>query len=268
MPQRPFSIPRDLTEPRGALIDRPASWLRTFQFAAEAIATALSPSAYDEAARRVAARQIYFSAWQVLAGFTLAAALISFVLIRIVVATAQDFGLSQYALELTVRVLVLELIPLFAALFVALRSGAAINTEVALMHIRGELEALQRSGRDPLHRELVPRAIGSVVAVMLLTYLSCAVALALAYVAMYGLSPWGLSQYVRITGLVFDWVMVSGMAIKTFLFGVVVAAVPITAALAVPREYGMAALAVQRGMVRLGAAIAAIEGVFLVIMYV
>ncbi len=268
MPQRPFSVPRDLTELRGALIHKPASWLRTFQFAAEAIATAHSPSAYDDQARRTAARQIYFSAWQVLVGFTLATALISYVLIRIVIATAQDFGLSQYALELTVRVLVLELIPLFAALFVALRSGAAINTEVALMHIRGELEALQRSGRDPLHRELVPRAIGSVVAVMLLTYLSCAVALVLAYVVTYGFSPWGLSQYLRTTALVFDWVMVTGMAIKTFLFGVMVAAVPITAALAVPREIGMAALAVQRGMVRLGGAIALIEGVFLVVMYV
>ena len=38
------------------------------------------------------------------------------------VVTALSYGLSRYALEMVVRVLVLELIPLSAALFAALRS--------------------------------------------------------------------------------------------------------------------------------------------------
>ena len=42
--------------------------------------------------------------------FTLLAALVSLVLIRIVVVTAVSYGLSRYALEMVVRVLVLELI--------------------------------------------------------------------------------------------------------------------------------------------------------------
>jgi len=90
-------------------------WLRAIHFAAVAVVTALSPSTYDREARLLAARQVHFSAWQALPGFMLACALLSFVLIRIVVDTAQDYGLPQYALELTVRLLVLELIPIFAA---------------------------------------------------------------------------------------------------------------------------------------------------------
>jgi phospholipid/cholesterol/gamma-HCH transport system permease protein len=242
--------------------------LRRLGFAAVAFATALPPSAYDRAAVRVAARQIYFSAWQILPGFTLACAALSWVLIRIVIRGSNDYGLSAYALELTVRVLVLELIPLFAALFVGLRSGAAINTQVALMHIRGELEALQREGGDLLRHELAPRVIGSAVAVTLLAYLNCAVALLLIYFEMYGASPWGLGQFLRITGEVFSPVASVGLGLKTLLFGIAVAVIPISAALRVPRLARMAPVAVLRGMVRLALALVAIEGVFLAITYV
>ena len=244
------------------------SRLRRAGFAAAAFATALSPSAYDPTARRVAARQIYFSAWQILPGFTVVCAALSWVLIRIVIRSSNDYGLSGYALELTVRVLVLELIPLFAALFVGLRSGAAINTEVVLMHIRGDLDALQRAGRDPLRHELVPRVIGSAVAVTLLAFLNCAVALLLAYYEMYGASPWGLPQFLRITGEVFAPVVMVGLGLKTLLFGIAVAVIPITSALAVPRLQRMAAVAVLRGMVSLVFALVVIEGTFLAITYV
>lgn len=267
MPQRSPASSRDSGDLANAPSTQSSIGARALQFAAETFATVLSPSSYDAEMRQATARQIYLSAWRVLPGFTLACALLSYVMIRIVADTAREFGLSQYALELAVRVLVLEIIPLLAALFVALRSGSAISARVALMHVRGELAALERSGRDPLHRVLVPRAIGSVVALMVLTYVSCAVALVLAYQAMYGFSPWAVTQYVRITGTVFAPVVVVGAAIKTFLFGVAVAAVPVAAALAVPRHERMVALAVQRGMVRLGAAIALIEGVFLVTLY-
>lgn len=261
-------LPRNLfARETGALLGRPAGWLRAIHFAAVAVVTALSPSTYDREARLLAARQVHFSAWQALPGFMLACALLSFVLIRIVVGTAQDYGLPQYALELTVRLLVLELIPIFAALFVALRSGAAISTEVALMHIRGEFDQIARSGRDPLAVELVPRGLGSLVAVVLLTCLSCVVALVLAYGALYGLSPWALASFVRITGQVFEPVVAVGFVLKTVLLGAAVAAIPIGAALGIRRNPAEAPGAIRRGMVRLGIALAVIEIVFLAVMY-
>lgn len=243
------------------------SWLRGLHFSAAAVVIAFSPSAYDRQARGLAARQIHFSAWQALPGFTLACAFLSFVLIRIVVGTAQNFGLPQYALELTVRVLVLELIPVLAALFVALRSGAAICTRVALMRIGGELERVARSGREPVGAELVPRVIGSLVAVVLLAWLNGAVALLLAYVELYGFSPWAVGGFVRVTGHVFDPVAVAAFLLKTMLFGVVVGAVPIGAALGVRRDPGEVPGAVRRGMVRLGVTLAVIEVVFVAALY-
>jgi len=203
----------------------------------------------------------------VLPGFTLACAVLSFVLIRIVVGNAQDFGLPQYALELTVRVLVLEIIPLLAALFVALRSGAALSTEVTLMHIDGEFDRLAGAGREALGGELVPRVIGSLTAVMLLSYLSGVVALVLAYVELYGLSPWAVGAFVRVTGHVFDPVVVAGYVFKSMLFGAAVGAIPIGAALGIRRDPSQAPLAVRRGMVRLGIVLVVIEIVFLGVMY-
>lgn len=247
----------------GALAGR----LRAIRFAAVVIVTALSPSAWTRDARLLAARQLHFSAWLPLPGFTLAFAVLGFVLVRIVIGTAQAYGLAHYALELTVRVLALELIPLFAALFVGLRSGATTAAEVALMHADGGFERLARAGRDPLPAELVPRALGSLVAVMLLALSNGLVTLALAYVELYGLSPWAVGSFVRITGHVFDPLIVAGFLIRTILFGLAVGAIPITAALGIGRDRAQVPHAVRRAMVRLGAALVLIELVFLAVTY-
>ena len=115
-----------------ALMRSLASWWHMIHLGAIALVIALSPSTYSRANRGTTSRYIYTSTWQVLPWFTLLSTLISLVLIRIVVVTSLSYGLSQYALEMVVRVLVLELIPLAAALFVALRSGLAFNAGAAL----------------------------------------------------------------------------------------------------------------------------------------
>ncbi|HXZ92844.1 MAG TPA: hypothetical protein VEG36_08180, partial [Burkholderiales bacterium] len=88
MPQPPYSLTRGLAGLGGALIEEPASWLRVLRFAAVALVVAASPASWDRDMRRAAAEQIHFSAWQPLAGFTFAMALLSYVLIRIVESTA------------------------------------------------------------------------------------------------------------------------------------------------------------------------------------
>ena len=132
---------------------------------------ALSPSTYGPAARAVAVRQIYLTAWKVLPGYLAFSTLLSLVLIEIVRSAARTYGVAQYSLELVLRVLVLELIPLLTALFVALRSGAAIGAEIALMRVSGELEDSEEAGASPLHAELVPRIAGAALSVFSLTTL-------------------------------------------------------------------------------------------------
>ena len=244
------------------------SWWRLLRFAGTVLAAALSPSVYNSATRTVAARQIYFTAWQILPGFTLFAALLGFIIIRIVVSTASEFGLSQHALELIVRVLVLEVIPVLAALFVALRSGSAINTQAALMNVLGEIEALERAGVDPMRCEFVPRVVAAVLSVASLTAVSCAAALALAYLGVYGFYPWGFQEYTRIVGQVFDPQVGFGLALKCLLFGLAVAIIPIAEGLSAPRGLHFAPIAVLRGMMRLFFALALIEVTSLTATYI
>lgn len=251
-----------------ALLDWMASWWRVFHFGARALVMACSPKAYDRATANLMARQIYYTAWQILPGFVLICALLSYMVIRIVILYTMSYGLAEYALNLVVRVLVLELIPMFVALFVALRSGAAINTEVALMHIRGDLERMQRAGADPMRHELVPRVVGSAVSVVALTVIGGSIALVLAYVAIYGFSPGGAEGYTHAVGQNFNLVITLGLGLKALFFGLAVAVIPITASLDAPREMRFAPIAVLNGMVRLFLSLALIEGVSLALKYI
>lgn len=245
-----------------------ASWWRVFHFGAKAIVMAASPSAYDRATSNLMARQVYFTAWQILPGFILVSAIFSYMVIRIVLLAAVSYGLEDLALAIVVRVLILELIPLFVALFVALRSGAAINTEVALMHIRGDLEALQRAGEDPMRHQLVPRVVGSAVSVFSLTVIACSMATVLAYFAMYGFTAGGIADYTLAMSRIFDVAITLGLGLKAFFFGLAVAIIPITASLDAPREARYAPIAVLNGMVRLFLSLALIEGASLAFKYI
>ena len=97
--------------------------------------------------RPALARQIYLGTAPILLWFTVLSSLISLVVIRIVVVTALSYGLSKYALEMVVRVLVLELIPLTSATFVALRCAVPNAAEVYDLRAHGGLTALTRAGR-------------------------------------------------------------------------------------------------------------------------
>jgi phospholipid/cholesterol/gamma-HCH transport system permease protein len=242
-------------------------WRDTLRFAAQALIAASAPAAYNSATRAVVMKQIYFTAWQILPGFTAFAALLCFVLIQIVVSTAAKFGLGDYALEVSMRLLVLELLPLITALFVALRSSSAINTEVALMRIHNEIDALEASGVDTFRLEFMPRVIGGLISVLTLTAVTSVLALILAYLAVYGFQWWSLGDFNRVMGKVFDNTVLFAIALKGLAFGLAVTAIPVTEGLAVPKKLFMAPVSVLRGMVRLFFALMLIEVASLAFIY-
>jgi len=243
-------------------------WGSLIGFAASALIHALTPSTYNSATRSVVMKQIYFTAWQILPGFALFSALLSYVIIRIVVGTANDFGLSDYALETVIRVLVLELLPLITALFIALRSSAAINTEVALMNVHNEIKALEDLGVDPMRLEFIPRVIGGTISVLALSAVSGIIALILAYLVVYGGHLWNYQAFVLVASNIFDFGVVIGLAIKVFLFGMAVTVIPISEGLRAPQKLFFVPIAVLRGMVRLFFVLMLIEVASLAIKYI
>src|SRR3954469_5465045 len=87
------------------------AWGRAGHFALAVAAAAFSRSTYTPETRAVALRQMYFTVWQVLFGFPLFSARPSWGMIQITINAARGYGLAAYALELTFRVLVLEVLP-------------------------------------------------------------------------------------------------------------------------------------------------------------
>ena len=253
-----------------AFSERLQGWVKVFRFGLTALVGVMSPSMYNKATRLIVQKQIYFTAWQILPGFALFAALFSFLIIEIVGTTAAKYGLYEYALELIVRILVLEILPLMTVLFIALRTGAAINTEVALMKIQNELDALQRMGIDPLRLELLPRVIGGTISVLALTAVNIVIALWLTHLLMIDFHPWSLtpSDYTRMIGRVLDIPALVVLWLKTLAFGFAVTVIPIAEGLSTPQKLFYAPIAVLRGMVRLFFSLMLIEAAALAIVYV
>jgi phospholipid/cholesterol/gamma-HCH transport system permease protein len=251
----------------GAFMRTVASWWYMVHLGAIALVLAFSPSTYNRANRGATSRYIYTSTWQVLPWFTLLSALVGLVVIRIVVVTALSYGLSQYALEMVVRVLVLELIPLSAAMFVALRSGLAFNAGSAPF---ATTASAPQQGLDLtlMRRDLVPQVIASTFAVLSMAMVSSVTVLVLAYINVYGISPWGLVDYTRTVGRVFDPAVTIGFALKTILFGLAVAVIPMAAILETQRLALKISSTVQPGAIRLLSVLLLIEAGSLSVKYI
>ena len=240
------------------------AWQR-LNFGAIVVVLALSPSSYRNRPMRAAlARHSWLDTAPILPGFTLLSALLTVVITRIVVVTARSYGLSQYALEMVVRVLVLELIPLTAALFVALRCTIPNGAALAEMRRQGHDEELRRRGRDPLVEEVLPRVLAGAFSTITLAALSCAVATVLAYFAVYGATPAGLPAYTRMFGHVFTPSVSLIFILKTVFFSVAVAIIPVASGAEQIGRPGSREHAALQGLVRMFAVLLVLEALSLV----
>ncbi|MBA2965294.1 MULTISPECIES: MlaE family ABC transporter permease [Ramlibacter] len=233
---------------------------QTVLFGASLVVLALSPSNYRSLAMRHAlARHAWLDTAPILAGFTLLSALLTVVLTRIVVVTARSYGLSQYALEMVVRVLVLELIPLTAALFVALRCTIPNGAALAELRRSGRFEELRRQGRDPLVHEVLPRMLAGAFSTVTLAALSCVVATVLAYFAVYGATVAGLPAYTRMFGHVFNPSVALIFTAKTIFFSLAVSIIPVSAGARTTAAPGSREGAALQGLVRMFAVLLLLE---------
>ncbi|MBS0467687.1 MAG: ABC transporter permease [Proteobacteria bacterium] len=232
------------------------AWWRIIDLGAVVLVLLCTPSSYRRAARIRLARQIYTDTVPILPGFTVLAALLSLVITHIVVVTALSYGLTRYALEMVIRVLVLELIPLTAALFIAMRTTIPGAAELARLRSAGALQALRAQGGDPVRMEFLPRVLAGAYASVTLAALSCVVALLMAYLGVYGLTSAGVPAYTRMFGQVFTPSITLVFALKTLLFSLAVALIPMAGSLHPAQRQPDGA---QGGLARLFAVLLLIE---------
>jgi len=234
-------------------------WWRIVLLGVLILALALSPSSYRQAGRAPLLHRIYVSIAPNLLWFTVLSALLSLVLIRIVLVTAHSYGLSQYALQMVVRVLVLELIPLTTALFVALRCTIPHASEVGAMHARGELESLRDRGVDPVLLELLPRVMAGAFAVLTLAAVSSVATLVLAYLSVYGFTRWGFASYTHTVGQIFAPAVALIFSLKILLMSAAVSLIPVGSVLYDSGRQRSRSSLEMRGLVRMFSAILLIE---------
>lgn len=206
-------------------------WWRLAHLGAVLMVLALTPSSYRAPHRAQLGQHIYVNTAPILLGFSLVCALLTVVLTRIVLTTASSYGLTQYALQVLIRVMVLELIPLTAAMFVALRCTIPDGAEIAAMQSAGDLDRLRHANQEPLRTEVLPRVVAGILAGITLAALSSMVALTVAYVVSYGLTVSGLPGYTRMFGQVFTPVVSLVLVLKCLLFSLVVSLIPMASAL-------------------------------------
>ncbi len=244
------------------------NWWRIVHLGVQLLAMALSPSTYTPAYRQTLLRHAYLGTAPSLVWFTVLTTLLSLVVIRIVLVTSVSYGLTQYALEMQVRVLVLELIPLTAALFAALRCTIPLAGEVATLRASGQWEALLRAGTDPMRSEVLPRVSAGVFCALLLAAISCAVTLLLAYLAVYGFTLAGFEAYTRTVGHVFGPGVSLVFGLKIVGLALTVALLPLASVLIQPARLiasgSAAASAELQGLVRMFFLILVIEALSLV----
>jgi phospholipid/cholesterol/gamma-HCH transport system permease protein len=231
-----------------------AGWARILFFGAALLVLGGTPSSYSRETRQALLHHLYVDTAPILVWFTTLVAFLTLVITRIVVVTALSYGLSQYALEMVIRVLVLELIPLTAALFVALRCTIPNGAELA---------AMRRDGAFDVHAHALPRALAGIYSAITLAALSCVVALVIAYIAVYGFNVAGLPAYTRVFGHVFEPAVSLVFALKTIFFALAVAIIPMASGLYDIEGGGSRESAALQGLVRMFAVLLVLEAVSL-----
>ena len=228
-----------------------AGWRRILMFSARLMVLALSPSTYRGPNLVALSQHLVKDTAPILVWFTLMTSIISLVIIHIVVVTSESYGLSRYALEMVVRVLVLELIPLTAAMFVALRCALPDAAEVAALHMRDTLVVLSAGSAEQLQREILPRVVSSTFSVLLLAIVSCVVCAVLAYLWVHGFTVGGLAGYSRTFGRVFSPALSLIFTLKTLGLSLAVGLIPIASVLYDRPNPRIRASTELRGLVRL-----------------
>ena len=135
-------------------------------------------------------------------------------------------GAEEYIGTVMVTVIVRELGPLLTALIVLARAGTANVVELGTMRALGEVEALESLGVDPIHYLVMPRVIGLATSVFCLTTYLVLIAIAGGYVfAFLQNVPLTLTDYLAQLNNALRWEDFVLFALKTVLFGSIIAVV-------------------------------------------
>ena len=124
------------------------------------------------------ARHVYETGIQAVPIVSLIAFLISVIVAYLGAQQLQQFGAEIFTVDLVSIAVLREMAPLLTAIIVAGRSGSAFAAEIGVMRLNDEIDALQSMGVNFFEVLVIPRLIGLIIALPLLTIVADAMGLA------------------------------------------------------------------------------------------
>ena len=88
--------------------------------------------------------------------------------------TLQKYGMKMYTPRLLSVSMFRELAPVVGALILAGKIGSGIATEINSMKLSQQLDAIRTLGASPIKRIIIPRMLGALIAIPILTLFFCA----------------------------------------------------------------------------------------------
>ena len=231
----------------------------TISFAIKIIFRMFDRKTYNSAMKMVLIDQIYFTSVQILPLFITASVIFGSLLTGIVFKVIRDLGLGGYLGHILMGFVVTEMSPFITVMLIALRSGSAINTEVAVMKVNKELKTLEVFNIDVINYLFLPRIINGMISLILLSSLFSIVVLTSGLLFSGMILGMSADAYVRVllTSIVFSDIII--LILKCFTFGFFVTLLPIRYGMTASDDLTSIPISVLNGMVKVFISIVIIE---------
>ena len=221
-------------------------------------ATAFSALPHPRSLRPTSiARHIYDTGITAIPIVSLIAFLISVIVAYMSAQQLRSFGAEIFVVDLVTIGVLRELGVLLTSIIVAGRSGSAFAAEIGSMKLNEEVDALQATGVNPFEALVLPRVLGLVVSLPLLTVVADLVGLVGGAVLCASLLRMPLDQYVTRVSL--------AISATTFWVGVIKAPVFAVLIALAGTHRGMQVSGSSRELGRL-TTVAVVQAIFLVIL--
>ncbi len=240
-------------------INTSKSFIDTISFAFKVLMRMFQPHTYNSAMRMVLVNQIYFTSVQILPVFLVVSTVLGSLLIGIVFQLLKQLNLYDYLGNVLMGFIVTELSPLVTVFFITLRSSSAINTEMAVMKVDGEIKTLELFRIDVIDYLLIPRIINGIISLVLLSSLFSIVLMSGGIIFSWVIFGINIDVYTSILLKSADFSDIIISLIKCAVFGFFITLIPIRSGLRASKEFTSIPISVSNGMVNVFTAIIIIE---------
>ncbi|THU02049.1 ABC transporter permease [Lampropedia puyangensis] len=205
-------------------------WWNNAYLGSAALVMLCSPNRYWLKTAHIVTMHVYARLRWPLVFFVVITGLSSTVITQIVAQTLSRYGMGALALALLIRVMLVEVIPIAAALVVAIKLTIPLGAELSRLRRTQHLNRLREAGADALRLEFLPRLLMGIYGVVMFSIMGSAIVTLTMYQGIYGYTWAGHETFTHVFARVMTPFFTFIFAGKAIAFGYIVALIPLTSA--------------------------------------